>query len=121
MDLQADDAESSGLLFLTALSGKPLGRAKTAPMRHAMANGLNTGQVLIVPHATLCIEFAPRLSAGSANDLARVAVSAEPAGHSRGRIGQASEFVLHDLAAVSWRMLHEHFLIWKMIAPFFVH
>jgi hypothetical protein len=58
VDLQADDAESSGLLFLTALSGKPLGRAKTAPMRHAMANGLNTGQVLIVPHATLCTEFA---------------------------------------------------------------
>ena len=43
MDLEADDAESSGLLFLTALGGKPLGRAKVAPMRHVVAHGLNVG------------------------------------------------------------------------------
>ena len=89
MDLEADDAESSGLLFLTALGGKPLGRAKTAPMRHVVANGLNMGQVLIVPHATLCAEFAPPQSAGRGN-LARAAVSAEPAGHRRGRIRHLS-------------------------------
>ena len=117
MDWEADD-EGSGLLFLTALGGKPLGRAKLAPMRHVVATGLDAGHVLIVPHATLCTEFAPPPPAASGANLARAAVSAEPAGDGRGRIGQASEFVLHDLAAVTWGRLHEHFLIWKMVAPF---
>ena len=60
MDLEADDAESSGLLFLTALGGKPLGRAKIAPMRHVVAHGLNVGHVLIVPRSTLCATAARR-------------------------------------------------------------
>ena len=116
MDVEAEaaDAETSSILFLTALGGKPLGRAKVAPARRVAAYALHMGHVLIVPHAPLCAEFAALPPDG----LARVAVSAGPAGHQRGRVGQASEFVLDDLAAVTWGRLFEHFLIWRTTAPF---
>ena len=51
MDVEAEaaDAETSSILFLTALGGKPLGRAKVAPARRVAAYALNLKAISLKP------------------------------------------------------------------------